>query len=340
MNRYLSCLPIAALISSAFNTSSALPLLAENAAVNTYEALTLYPDHEDANKFYFMPNSSTFVRDASTGLPAFGLTYWGLSNGGSLADAGAYMVFALRLHSNPTQKAALEKAMAEGKGIAVLPVQSSLIGLNSTQSAQPPLSRLFEEFNFSKKGGRAEDEIGVNSIMTGLGAKVFRSAIDNPMLLKIDYCYMVTGLGPDFDAKIKINWRRVYEHFETHASGGGLFFKWQVDVAIEKLRQQNAVSIEINGGNSTDEEYVRTVVKDVIERLFKAELEATPAPGAKPAGFFSFSRFSLKFTKKEELKEEVWTLKRRDLIEREFCVPVSLTEISKHKNELVRNADL
>jgi hypothetical protein len=80
----------AALGAVLFSTSAyALPLLSENAAQNQGSALTLYPDSNNPNLFYFFPNSSKFAVDTASGLPAFGFTYWGLEPAAD--DAGGYM---------------------------------------------------------------------------------------------------------------------------------------------------------------------------------------------------------------------------------------------------------
>lgn len=321
-------------------SAHALPLLSQNAAQNVSSALTLYPDHENPNLFYFMPNSSAFAKDEKTGLPVFGLTYWGLSNGGPLADAGAYMVFSLRLQSDSDQKAALQAAIASGKKIAVLPVMKSIVGLSTTKpGGAPPLGRLFDEFNFSRAAGTAEAEVAVNSVMTGVGAKVMRSMIETEAALKIDYCYTVQGLGPDFDAKVEVDWSRVYEDFQFHASGGWWWTRFQIDKQVEKLKQDNAVRIEINGGTAADEEYVKSVADKIVARLFNPELSMTPTGSLPLEAGWSFSRFQLKFTDKSELKKEVFTIKRRDMVEREFCVPMTLKDIASYKDKLVKDAD-
>src|SRR6185295_15508306 len=208
----------------------ALPLLAENAAQNQGSALTLYPDSDGGNRYYFFPNSSEFAIDQASNLPAFGLTYWGLEPVAD--DAGAYMTFSMRLHSDREQAAALQAAISSGKRITVLPVMASTIGLTalrSTPSPVPgspvetapggptfPLARLFDEFDFAAHAGTAETEVGVNAVLTKVGAKVFKTAVDNPQLIKFDYCYQVQGLGPNFNATIDVDWLRIYDDFQMH----------------------------------------------------------------------------------------------------------------------------
>src|SRR5690606_1598715 len=54
----------------------ALPILTES--MNGSGSLgTLYPDHENPNKVYFMPNRGGLQKGRS-GVPEFGLSYWGI----------------------------------------------------------------------------------------------------------------------------------------------------------------------------------------------------------------------------------------------------------------------
>jgi hypothetical protein len=321
----------------------ALPLLAQNAAQNTSEALTLYPDHLDPNLFYYMPNSSEMARERGTGLPMFGFTYWGLNAGTPVTDAGAYMVFSMRLKSDASQDSALKAAIASGKRVAVLPLMQSMVNLTSTaqnQEGRPaaaPLGRLFEEFNFAQRGGLAEQEVGVNAILTGIGARVMKAQLDTPAALKIDYCYKIQGLGPNFDASIHINWERVYFNFQTRASFGGFWARKEIAAEIERLRQEGHIRIDVNGGDAKDEEYVQALAERIATRLFVASLSDQPTSGDGQG--WSFSSFQLKVTDRRELKTETYNLTRRELVTREFCTPLMLSEIRAHRAELIRNAD-
>ena len=329
------------LIMGVQNQANALPLLAENEAINDWGNLTLYPDHEDPKKFYYFPNSSRLVRDEND-VPLFNFTYWGLGNG-PLNQAGAYMVFVSKLKSDSEQVTSIKKFLKTKKGgVAVLPVMQSMITLRSTKKGRPPLQKIFDEINFPPYGGRAEDEAGISAVLTGVGAKVFRATLlKKPnAALKVDYCYKVQGLGPDMDAKITVNMKRVYEHFQANAGfKGNLWWRASVKYEVEKLKDKRFVNWEINGGNATDEEYVQTIVTQIIKRMFKPELSTKPSSGSKSSWGFSWFSFNANGVKREELKNEVWNIKRRDLVTREFCVPLVLRDIDNYRDDLVIDAD-
>lgn len=315
----------------------ALPLLAETAGLKVSDILTVYPDSEDPNLVYFIPNSSKMARD-SAGLPQFGLTYWGLGSGQPLDQAGAYLTFSLRLDSDESQRKALDSLIAEGKRVAVLPVQESTVGITSTKKdAATPLGRLFEEFNFAQRGGLYGDEVGVNAVLTGVGAKVFKAAIDNPQLLKAEYCSKVVGLGPDFRGKVTVDMKRVYTHFQTHASFGAWWLRVDISAEYEKLKKSGAIKIEAQGGDATDEEYLRKVGEDITKRIFTPELKMVP--GQAQTSGWGFNRLSLNATHKEEEDHQTFEYIRRENVEREFCSNLAIKDLQPYKDQIVRNAD-
>lgn len=317
--------------------AQALPILAENAAQNYNGLITLYPDHEDSNKFYFMPNSSTFARSQTSQLPLFGLVYWGLNSCPAGTEAGGYMNFGMKLTMNPEQKQAIDEFLKSGRSIAVLPVQAATVGLSTTKEGSAPMGMIFEELNFSKYAGRAEDEVGVNAILTGIGAKVFRAGIDNPALFKVDYCYKVTGLGPNFSAKVEIDMNRVYTHFKATASGGNWWARVKISTEVEKLRDIKAIKIETNGGDASDREYIQALSEKIIAELFKPELQAKPSAMSEPKGW-SFAKFSLQHKRVEELKVLKYQLTRREIVDREFCAPFILSDLNQYRGRVVQDA--
>lgn len=202
-----------------------------------------------------------------------------------------------------------------------------------------PLKALFTEFNFAKTGGRAEDEIGINAVLTPVGARAFKALLTGDKagsLIKFDYCYTIQGYGPNMDATVKVNMRRVYDYFEAKASFGWFWNVLTIREVIEKLSDTRDVVIKMNGGDATQWEVLNKIAQQVTARLFVPELAASPVPVASANNFL---RFNVGGVNKTELKEETWTLIRRDLENREFCTAVVVKDLQPHLDKLVTNAD-
>ena len=321
-----------ALMSGWSSTAEAVPLLGETSGTIREGVLTLYRDHEKSNRVYFFPNASAVSR-TKTGLPQFHLAHWDKELDGK---GGGYLTATLKPSSDADQRQALESFMAANPGIevAVVPVKSSIIGISSTLPGSDPLSALFTEFNFARSGGRAEDEIGINALMTNVGARVMSQMLQNQttQLMKVDYCYKIQGYGPAFDAKITVQMDRVYDYFSATASKGGWFWRASIRSVTEKLVDQRDIVIERYGGDASDDEMLNKLAEAITARLFTPELAASPVQAAHSNAFYSFGASHVH---RRELKRETWTWKSRDLEEREFCIPISLKDLEGYADKIV-----
>lgn len=326
--------------------ASAVPLFGETAGTIKHGVLTLYKDHQNPNKVYFFPNSTEFLK-STRGFPLFNFVYWGLNKGsGSGQVVGAYMTMSSRLSMDKDQKLALQNYIASNPHmeVAVLPIKSSVIGLSTTAQGGPPLKNLFTEFNFSKVGGRAEDEIGINAVLTETGARAFRALLlsrSEGSLIKFDYCYKIEGYGPNMDASVSVDMKRVYDIFQAKASFGGWFWNARsIRMVTETLRDNRDVRITMNGGDATEMEVLTKISEVITARLFTPELANSPnrsaVPQASSNAFFTFNASSLN---QSELKNETWHFVRRDLVEREFCTAISIKDLQPYLSELVTSAD-
>lgn len=328
----MSALVLSALASTWSSTAGAVPLLGETSGTIREGILTLYRDHEKSNRVYFFPNASSISR-TQAGLPQFHLAHWGQELDGK---GGGYLTATLKPASDTDQRRALESFMANNPGIevAVMPVKSSVIGISSTVPGENPLSALFTEFNFARAGGRAEDEIGINALMTNVGARVMSQMLKNQttQLMKVDYCYKVQGYGPSFDAKITVQMDRVYDYFSATASVGRWFWKASIRTVIEKLVDNRDIVIERYGGDAKDDEMLNKIAESITSRLFTPELSATPVQPAQSNAFYSFGASHVH---RRELKRESWVWKSRDLEEREFCIPISLKDLESYSDKIV-----
>jgi hypothetical protein len=223
--------------------------------------------------------------------------------------------------------------------VAVLPIKSSTVGLQTTAGGAPPLADFFKEFDFPKVGGRAEDEIGVNAVLTARGAQVFYALLkktDGGDKLKFDYCYVIQGFGPHMNATVSVDLRRVYDDFAAHASGHGLWHALDIRGAVETLKDEKAIQVTMNGGDAKEEEVLDQVANTIAARLFTPELSLTPLPAASQNRLFNLDASAVH---KEELKTETWNWVRHDLEDREFCTAVDFRDLNGFGDKLVVRAD-
>jgi hypothetical protein len=296
-------------------TIHALPILSESSD-GTGLLATIYPDHENSSKFYFFPNTGALERDSS-GVPRFGMSYWRALDGNK--TAGYFSgIFRLGLDSN--LKDAINNYKNEGKQISVIPVQESHIYFMEDREGNRLLTDLYNEISMPPFSGRAEDSIGISASLTTSGAMMLASILKNGGNgADLKYCYEIKGVSPLFDAKIQLNYHKVYEHFLAQAKGGRWWWKWSIRHEVEKLIESGEIKIEVNGGDANQYDYIMAISDRMIEKFMNPILDNRRSTTS--------GRFGISMTQIIEDRELKFNLKQREIISREYCVSLGLGEL-------------
>lgn len=325
----LRSVPLLAVVGAGLS-AHALPLLSENAAKRVSELLTLYPDSQDPRKFYYFPNSSTLAQDRA-GRPLFSLAYYGLDNA-SPDDGGGLLNAVFRLDVNAPMRTAVREFLEQNPdaGLAVIPVKASTVSSGQLN--------MYRNLVLPPHGGRAEDEMGMSIELTEIGAQIFRAKAKSGTGPQLNYCYKVEGLGPNMDAHLVIEWQQLYEYFRASASAGALWWRTTITREVEKLYNTQHIFVTINGGDAQKQDYVYKIVDQMIAKLFEPKLDYNRS--ATNVVFASTPlQFAFNSVKKEELHRFEGRIVLRDLVEREFCVDLSVKDVAPYYNELVLRAD-
>lgn len=304
----------------------ALPILTESDN-NTGHLATLYKDHQDPDKAYFLPNRGRLQTDAR-GVPEFGMGYWGITK--ESTEGGGFFAGIFNLFVGGQLQSAIDQHLKYGKKVALIPVQESYVHFME-RDGKRVMEKLFEETDLPPFAGRAEDSFSLSASLTKNGARMLAAQLRSGAVgADLNYCYLVTGLSPIFHAKIKLNYHKVYTHFLTQFRTGRWFWKANVRVEVEKLIESKNIKIEINGGDAKQADYVMAIVDRLMEKFFVPELQnRTNSAGG---------RFGISTTIITEDREQVFELTQREKIDREFCVGLSLGQLKDHP-ELIVNVD-
>lgn len=305
----------------------ASPILTESA--NGYGLLaTVYPDHADKKKVYFFPNRGVVERDRNNE-PVFGMVHWGTKTPDP-TDGGGLLNVNFNLALGGDLPTVLEKYQEQKFQTVVMPVQSSELVFMERDGVQQ-MSNIYEGVSLPPYSGRAEDSIALSTSLSEVGAKALKKLLTGSNnALTANYCYQVHGVSPIFDAKIKLNFKKVYEHFVSQASFRKWWIKVNIRTEIQKLVERESIKIEINGGTANQYDYIMALVDRMITRFF---IPKTQNAKAKPSGSFSVA-----YARTEEDREHTYHLTQREYITRDFCIGIPLSEIKNYPH-LVVDAD-
>ena len=256
----------------------------------------LYRDHADPHKYYYVPDAPrlatkrdgtpefTFIKYSKTdgatkgGIIHF-LVTWGMSEG-ELSTAES----ALRL-KDPQAKIAGPVPFKEGtfKVVSATAGEGGLFSRKIVGEGKAPIM----------PGQKA----AVSIALTEEGASLLWESFKNPTSdISVMFALKFAGVTPAFQAKLKVNWDKVYTQHDIklHAEGTIKVVKLQADVRaiLESLRQQGAIQLDVVGENESMQKMLDAVYGHLITLMCdkvpmgpgEATSPATKRPAPAPGG--------------------------------------------------------
>lgn len=262
-----------ALIAAGIMLSAALFVAAEVALDEVVQAgrFVLYRDHADAHKYYYVPDAPrlamkrdgtpefTFIKYAKTGGETKGgiihfLVTWGMTEG-ELSSAES----ALRL-KDPEAKIAGPVPFKEGtfKVVSATAGEGGIFSRRIVGEGKAPIM----------PGQKA----AVSIALTEEGASLLWESFKNPTSdISVMFDLKFTGVSPAFQAKLKVNWDKVYTQHDIklHAEGQIKVVKIEADVRaiLEELRQKGAIELEVVGENENMQKMLDTVYAHLLSLM-------------------------------------------------------------------------
>ena len=261
------------LLAVVFVLAAGLFLAAEVALDEVVQAgrFVLYRDHADAHKYYYVPDAPrlatkrdgtpefTFIKYAKTdgetkgGIVHF-LVTWGMTEG-ELSSAES----ALRL-KDPEAKIAGPVPFKEGtfKVVSATAGEGGLFSRRIVGEGKAPIM----------PGQKA----AVSIALTEEGASLLWESFKNPTSdISVMFDLRFTGVSPAFQAKLKVNWDKVYTQHDIklHAEGQIKVVKLEADVRaiLEELRQKGAIELEVVGENENMQKMLDTVYAHLLSLM-------------------------------------------------------------------------
>ena len=257
------------------------------------EGLWCFPVHGDADSYYYLPNRGR-LGTTEDSLPEFSFLRYVTERPGveestsvSTAGGGGVVNFLVLYDTPPGQIAAARDRLAERVGNEAaklvgpyafaagrfLLVSSILLDDGSTgrevlATGTAPIlenSRLAFSFNLSPERSK-------------LLLESFKMKTpDISIVFEMDF----RGVTQSYDAEVKVDFDEVRNSKQYKAGGSVYFVGADVEVALDKLRKDNAIQITSVGSDAAMESLVNTVYEKLIGLLFdKVEPEKAPEKSA------------------------------------------------------------
>ncbi len=239
-----------------------------------------YRDHADPHKYYYVPGEPrlamrrdgtpefTFIKYSKTGGDVKGgivhfLVTWGLSDSELMSAGSALQMI------DPQAKVAGPVPFKEGtfKIISATAGEGGLFNVKVCGEGKAPIM--------------PNQKAAVSIALTQEGATLLWESFKNPTSdVSVMFMMKYTGITPAYQAKLKVDWDKVYTHHEIglQAKGTIQMVQLQADVKaiLDELRQKGAIQLEVVGEN----ENMQKLLEVAYNHLIKLMCDTQMIPGA------------------------------------------------------------
>jgi len=276
-----------AMLSVVFLLTAVAAASAEVALDDVVQAgrFVLYRDHADAHKYYYVPDAPRLATKRD-GTPEFSFIKYTKTDG---ATKGGIIHFLVMWGMTEGELSSAESALRlkdpEAKIAGPVPFKEGIFKVVSATAGEGGIfsRRIVGEGKAPIMPGQ---KAAVSIALSEEGASLLWESFKNPTSdISVLFDLKFAGVTPAFQAKLKVNWDKVYTQHDIklHAEGTIKVVKVQADVRaiLEELRQQGAIQLEVVGENQ-DMQKMLDVVYGHLLALMCDKVPLGPGEAASP----------------------------------------------------------
>lgn len=274
----------------------ALPVLREPISG---ESINILKDHQDPNQLHFMPDEAP-MQLMGNEKPFFTIFDYG---GNSLY--GIQAGFETNNSSNLESK--INQLLTEGKKVSMVATMSSYV-------VQDDSNGIFQMYDVQAPSAMLGTPFTLDTVIfrKGLRSLVTQLKLTNQKVNFGKYCYSVSGVTPVMNGTVKINYSKVMQELKAKFNDRPLTRK-EIKDGVETLIKSATILLEINGGDATLGDYAYAISEKLITYYFMPT---------------SDKRFTI-LNSRVEFKNISEKIQRRDLVEKEYCLDLDVSELRK-----------
>jgi len=230
-----------------------------------------YRDHADAHKYYYVPDAPrlatkrdgtpefTFIKYTKTGGETRGgvvhfLVTWGYSSG-ELSSAEAVLK-----STDPQARIAGPVPFKEGtfQVVSATAGEGGLFSRRIVGEGKAPIM----------PGQKA----AVSIALTEEGASLLWESFKNPTSdVSVLFALKFAGVTPAFQAKLKVNWDKVYTHHDVRLQAEGTIkvvkLKAEMQAILDDLRQKGVIQLDVVGENESTQKMLDAVYTHILNMM-------------------------------------------------------------------------
>ncbi len=308
--------------------SYARPILSKGIGVRVNDLLTLYPDHQNRNLFYYFADSSEISFDQH-GYPKFSLVY---------DQDGGFVHGAFKLSLSKKLKDALNQFKLNNPSAKI--THMPIIDNSLEAGLESKNSKLFENFSHANYGAPIGGETGFSAELSSRGAKLFANSLKGSNPFSLNQCITVSGLSDNLDAHISINWEESLKEIKASFKGKVWIIGLDIKGIVKRLMKKGAIKITINGGDEDDQAYIRKMADELVKEFLTPVTDIVDNSKAEKSKSFLGMKFKMKYQDYKVKTSIDFYVNERINIEKKHCLMLGMESIQDNYEKLVNYVEV
>jgi len=230
-----------------------------------------YRDHADPHKYYYVPDQPRLATKRD-GTPEFTFIKYTKTDG---ATKGGVLHFLVTWGFTSGELSSAESALkgidSQAKLAGPVPFKEGMFQVISATAGKDGIfnRRIVGEGKAPVLPGQ---KAAVSIALTEEGASLLWESFKNPTSdVSVQYVLKFSGITPAFQAKLKVDWDKVYTQHDIKAAVEGTVkvVKLRADLGatLEELRQKGAIQLEIVGENENTQKLLETAYNHILQLM-------------------------------------------------------------------------
>ena len=253
-----------------------------------------YRDHADPHRYYYVPDAPRLATQRD-GTPEFTFIKYTKTGGATKGGIVHFLVtWGYSGAELSTAESILQSKDPQARIAGPVPFKEGTFRVISATAGEGGLftRRIVGEGKAPVLPGQ---KAAVSIALTEEGATLLWESFQNPTSdISVQFIMKFTGVTPAFQAKLKVNWDKVYQQHDIrlHAEAQLKVVKLEADVRaiLEELRQQGAIQLDVVGENQDMQKMLDAVYTHLLsmmcEKVPTGADTGTP-PAKKAPGVFA-----------------------------------------------------
>ncbi|MGB9906186.1 MAG: tetratricopeptide repeat protein [Candidatus Saccharicenans sp.] len=277
------------------------PLVAEVAVEEVVQAgrFVFYRDHADPHKYYYVPDQPRLATKRD-GTPEFTFIKYTKTDSTSKGGVIHFLVtWGFTSGELNSAESALKSVDPQAKLAGPVPFKEGTFQIISATAGKDGIfnRRIVGEGKAPVLPGQ---KAAVSIALTEEGASLLWESFKNPTSdVSVQYVLKFSGITPAFQAKLKVDWDKVYTQHDikTAVEGTVKVVKLRADLGatLEELRQKGAIQLEVVGENENMQKLLETAYNHILQLMCDKVPMETGGPSGQSAFLWLRNNQKLKY---------------------------------------------